>query len=133
MLQQWDVANNEIVIIRATNLTGKPIVLEPKPRVCFPRIFWNVGRRSIPWWESGVEDVPTEGLGARQARAWAPVLTAVIASAVSRVVAASGSFSRVVVGVSAGVDGAACVVVVTEAFMHRDNSELPATWWCLVD
>ena len=36
-----------------------------KPRVCFSRIFRDVGRRSVPWWESSVEDVPAEGL-----RAW---------------------------------------------------------------
>ena len=129
----WEIANNEIVIIRATGLTGKPIVLEPKLGVCFPRIFWNVGRRSVPWWESGVEDVPTEGLRARQAGARALVLAAVVASTTSRVVATSGSFSRVVVGASAGVDGATRVAVVTEAFIHRDNSALPAAWWCLVD
>ena len=55
-------------------MTGKPIVFEPKPEVCFPRIFRDIGRRSVPWWESSVEDVPAEGLRARQARARAPVL-----------------------------------------------------------
>ena len=74
-------------------MTGKPIVFEPKPGVCFPRIFRDVGRRSVPWWESSVEDVPAEGLRARQARARAPVLADVVASATLRVVATFGSFS----------------------------------------
>ena len=42
------VANNEIVITRPTGLTCKPIVFEPKPEICFARIFRDVGRRSIP-------------------------------------------------------------------------------------
>ena len=84
-------------------MTVKPIVLEPKPGVCFPRIFWNVGRWSVPWWESGVEDVPTEGLRARQARDRALVLAAVIASAASRVVAAVNLLSLVPPSVPTGV------------------------------
>ena len=91
--EQWKVADNEVIIIRTTGLTGKPIVFKPKSRVCFPRIFRDIGRRSIPWWEGCVEDVSAEGLRARQAGARAPVLAAVVASAAPRVVAAFGSFS----------------------------------------
>ena len=91
--EQWEVANNEIVIIRATGLTGKPIVFEPKPGVCFSRIFRDIGGRSVPWRESSVEDVPTEGLRAWQAGAQAPDLAIVVASTMPRVVATFGSFS----------------------------------------
>ena len=91
--EYWEITNNEIVIIRDTGLTGKPIVLEPKPGVCFSRIFRDIGGRAVPWWESSVEDVLAEGLRARQAGAWASVLTAVIGSATPRVVAMFGSFS----------------------------------------
>ena len=59
-----------------------------------------------------------EGLRAREARAQALVLAAVIASAVMRMIAMVGSFSRVAVGTSAGVEGAACVVVATETLMY---------------
>ena len=131
--EQQEIANNEIVITRATGLTGKPIVFEPKPGVCLPRIFRDIGRWSIPWWESSVEDVPAEGLRAWQAGARALVLAVVVASAALRMIAVMGSFPRVIVGAPTGVDGAARVVVVTEVFMHRDSSELPAAWWCLVD
>ena len=63
--EQWKVADNKVIIIRTTGLTGKPIVFEPKSRVCLPRVLRGIGRWSIPWWESSVEDVPTEGLRAR--------------------------------------------------------------------
>jgi len=85
--------NNEIVIIRITGLTGKPIVFEPKSKVCFPRIFRDIGRRSVPWREGSVEDVPAEGLRARQAETRAPILTAIVVSTALRVVATFGSFS----------------------------------------
>ena len=57
--------DNEVVIIRTTGLTCKPIVFKPKPRVCLPGVLRDVGRWSIPWWERSIEDVPVEGL-----RAW---------------------------------------------------------------
>ena len=85
--------DNEVVIIRITDLTGKPIVFKPKSRVCLPRVFRDIGRWSIPWRECSVEDVPAEGLRPRQAGARAPVLATVIVSAMSRVVAMFGSFS----------------------------------------
>ena len=91
--EQWKVADNEVIIIRTTSLVGKPIVFKPKPGVCLPRIFRDIGRWSIPWRESGVEDMLAEGLRAQQAGAWAPVLAAVVTSTTSRVVAAFGSLS----------------------------------------
>ena len=74
-------------------MIGKVIVFEPKPGVCFSGIFRDVGRRSVPWWESSVEDVSAEGLRARQAGARASVLAAVIASTAPSEVAVFGSFS----------------------------------------
>ena len=74
-----------------------------------------------------------EGLRAWQARAWASVLAAVIASAASGMVATSGCLSCVALGMPAGVDGAAHVAVVAEMLMYQDRSVLPTTLWCLVD
>ena len=125
--------NNEIIITRTTGLTGKPIVFEPKPGVCFSRIFRDIGGRSVPWWESSVEDVLAEGLRAWQAGARAPVLTAVVASTASRMIAAVGSFPWVTIGAPAGIDGAVCVVVVAETLMYLGHNALPAALWCLVD
>ena len=61
------------------------------------------------------------------------VLTAVVASATTRVIAASGSLSWVVVGASMGVEGVACVTVVAETLTHWDRGVLPTTLWFLVD
>ena len=74
-----------------------------------------------------------EGLRAQQAEARALVLVAVVASAMTRMIAMVGSFSRVAAGASAGIEGAACIAVVAETLMHRDSSALSATRWCLVD
>jgi len=83
--------------------------------------------------ECSVKDVPAEGLRPWEAKAWAPVLTAVVAFIVSRMIATVGSFSWVTVGASAGIEGAACVVVAAETLMYRDYSVLPTALWCLVD
>ena len=112
--EQWKVADNEVIIIHTTSLIGKPIVFEPKSRVCLPRELRDIGRWSVPWWECSVEDVPAEGLRPWQVGARAPVLTAVVASAALKTIATAGSFPRVAAGASAGVEGAACVVVVAE-------------------
>ena len=60
--EQWKVADNEIVTIHSTGLASKPIILEPQFGVCFPRVFLDVGRWSVPRWEDGVEDVSAKGL-----------------------------------------------------------------------
>jgi hypothetical protein len=62
--EQWKVVDNEVIIICTTGLTVKSIVFEPKSRVCLPRVLRDIGRWSVPWWESSVEDVPAEGLRA---------------------------------------------------------------------
>ena len=41
-LEQWKVADNEIISIRSTSLAGKPIILEPQSGVHFPRVFRDV-------------------------------------------------------------------------------------------
>ena len=46
--EQWEVADNEVMIIRTTGLTGKPIVFKPKPGVCLPGVLRDVSRWSIP-------------------------------------------------------------------------------------
>jgi len=73
---------------------------------------------AIPWWECSVEDVLAEGLRAWQVGAQAPVLTAIIASAASRMIAVVGSFSRVTVGTSAGIESATCIAVMVETLMY---------------
>ena len=75
----------------------------------------------------------TKGLRSWQAGARAPVLAAIVASAMMRMIAAAGSFSWIVVGASTGIEGAACIVVAAETLMYRDRNALPTALWCLVD
>ena len=77
--------------------------------------------------------MPVEGLRAWQAGARASVLAAVVVPAATRVIATVGSFSWVIVGMSAGVEGAVCVAVTAETLMYLGHSALPTTLWCLVD
>ena len=107
-------------------MTCKLIVFEPKPEVCFPRIFRDVGRRSVPWWEGSIEDVSAEGLRPRQVGAWASVLAVVVASATTRVIAVASPLSWIIMGTPASIESDACVVVTTETLMHRDCGVLPA-------
>jgi len=74
-----------------------------------------------------------EGLRTQQAGAWALVLAAVEASAATRMIATVGSFSRVAVGMSMGVEGAACVAVAAETLVYQDRGTLPTTLSYLVD
>ena len=116
--EQWEVAYNEVIIIRTTGLIGKPIVFEPKSGVCLFGVLRDIGRWLVPWWESSIEDVPAKDLRAWQAGARALVLATVVASIVTRMIAMVGSFSWVTVGASTGIEGATCVVVATETLMY---------------
>ena len=74
-----------------------------------------------------------KGLRAWQARAQALVLAAIVASTVSRMVAAVGSLPYVAMGAPTGVDGASHIAVVAETLMYRDSGVLPVAWRCLVN
>ena len=87
----------------------------------------------VPWRESSVEDVSTEGLRPRKAGAQASVLATVVASIAMRVIATASSLSWFIVGTPAGIEGVACVSVASETLMHRDHGVLSATLWRLVD
>ena len=130
--EQGEVANNEVITIRAVGLTSKPVVFVPQAGVRLPGVLRDVGRRSIPWRESHVEDVPIENLGPRQVRAWAPVFAAIVASTATRMVAVADLLSLVTPSTPAGVYGVACVTVGAETLMHQDLGEPPLSrgaWW----
>ena len=57
--------DNEIIIIRSIGLASRLIILKPQSGVHFSRVFRDVGRWSVSWWEDGVEDVSAEGLRSR--------------------------------------------------------------------
>ena len=124
--------DNENVTICSTGLASKPIILEPQSGVCFPGVFPDVGRRSVPRWKDSVEDVSAKGLRSRQVRARALVLATVIASTMMRVVSTSSLLPLITVGTPAGIEGVACIMVEAEMLMHRDrNTFLPPcyAWW----
>ena len=127
--EQWEVVHNETVTIHSTGLASKPIILESQSGVCFPAVFWDVGRRSVPRWEDDVEDVSAKGLRSRQVEAWALVLAVVIASATMRVVAAASLLPLI----AAGIQGVARVMVEVETLMHRDLGTQPAALLRVVD
>ena len=114
-------ADNDIIIIRSTDLVGKPIILKPQSGVHFPRVFQDVGWRSVPWWKDDIEDVLNKGLRSWQVGAQASVLTAVIASTITRVVAMACPLPRITMGMSTCVEGVARVMLAAETLMHRDR------------
>ena len=77
--------------------------------------------------------MPGEGLRARQARARTLVLTGVVASAVMRMIAVTGSLSWIIMGTPMSIESATCVAVTAETLMHQDRGTLPAALWCMVD
>ena len=95
-------------------MASKPIILEPQSGVRFPRVLWDIGRRSVPWWKGGVEDVPAEGLRSRKAEARALVLADVVASATTRVIATGSPLPRIAAGMPVGIKGGTCITVVAE-------------------
>ena len=131
--EQWEVVDNETVTIRSTDLESKPVILEPYSGVRFPRVFWDVGQRSVPWWEGGAEDVLAEYLRSRQVGAQALVLAVVVASVMTRVVAIAGFLSLVASSTPTGIQGVTSVTVEVETLMHWDHGALLAALWHLVD
>ena len=95
--------DNEIVTIRSTGLARKPIILEPQSGVYFLGVFWDVGRRSVPWWEDSGEDVSAKGLRSWQVRARASVLAAVVESATTRVLATASLLPLITMGTPVGI------------------------------
>jgi hypothetical protein len=87
--EQGEVADDEIVIVRSTQLEGQTVVRKPQFRPRFPRVLGDSSRGSEPGQERRPSYGPDEGL-----RTWwfgrgAPILLAVIASPTPGVVASA--------------------------------------------
>jgi hypothetical protein len=85
--KQGEVADNEVIVVRSTQLAGQPVVRKPQLRPCFPRVLGDGSRGSKP----GRERRPSYGL-AEGLRTWwfgrgDPILLAVVASPTPGVVA----------------------------------------------
>jgi hypothetical protein len=87
--EQGEVADDEIVIVRSTQMAGQPVVCKPQFRPCFPRVLGDGSRGS----ESSRERRPSYG-PAKGLRTWwfgrgASILLAVVASPTPGVVASA--------------------------------------------
>jgi hypothetical protein len=110
--EQGEVADDEVVIVRSTQLAGQPVVREPQFRPRFPPVLGDGSRGPEP----GRERRPSYGL-AESLRTWwfgrrAPILLAVVASPKPGVVASAHPLIEVGSTVAA-------IVLVAEAARGR--------------
>jgi hypothetical protein len=106
--EQGEVADDEVVIVRSTQLAGKPVVREPHFRPCFPRVLGDGSRGSEPGREWRPSYGPAESLRTGWFGRGTPILHAVVASPTPRVVASAHLLVEVGLTVAA-------VVLVAEA------------------
>jgi hypothetical protein len=110
--EQGEITDNEVVIVRSTQLAGEPIVREPQFRPCLPRVLGDGSRGSEPGREWRPSYGPAESLRTGWFGRGTPILPAVIESPTPGVVASA----HLLVEVGSTV---AAVVLVAEA-----------TWGC---
>jgi hypothetical protein len=110
--EQGEVTDDEVVIVRSTQLAGQPVVREPQFRPCFPRVLGDGSRGSEPGREWRLSYGPAESLWTGWFGRGTPILPVVVASPTPRVVASA----HLLVEVGSTV---AVVVLVAEA-----------TWGC---
>jgi hypothetical protein len=106
--EQGEVADDEVVIVRSTELAGQPVVREPQFRSRFPRVLSDGSRGPEPGREWRPSYGPAESLQTGWFRRGTPILPAVVASPTPWVVA----LAHLLVEVGSTV---AAVVLVAEA------------------
>jgi hypothetical protein len=87
--EQGEVADDEVVIVRSTQLAGQPVIREPQFRPCFPRVLGDGSRGSEPGRERRPLYGPAESLQTGWLGRGAPILPAVVASPAPGVVASA--------------------------------------------
>jgi hypothetical protein len=85
--EQGEVTDDEVVIVRSTQLIGQPVVRKPQFRPCFPRVLGDGSRGSEPGRERCLLYGPAKGLRTRRFERGAPILPAVVVPPTPRVVA----------------------------------------------
>jgi hypothetical protein len=78
--QQGEVADDEVVIVRSTQLAGQPVVRKPQFWPRFPRVLSDGSRGSEPGRERHPSYGPAEGLRTWWFERGAPILLTVVAS-----------------------------------------------------
>jgi hypothetical protein len=84
-----EVADDEVVIVRSTQLVGQTVVREPQFRSRFPRVLCDSSRGSEPGRNRRLSDGPAEGLRTGWFGRGTPILPAVVASPTPGVVASA--------------------------------------------
>jgi hypothetical protein len=113
--EQGEVADDEVVVVRASQLAGQPVVRKPQLRPCFPRVLGDGSRGLEPGRERRSSYGPAEGLWTWRFGRGAPILLAVVASPTPGVVASAHLLVKACSTVAA-------VVLVAEAtwgYRHR--------------
>jgi hypothetical protein len=87
--EQGEVADDEVVVVRSSQLAGQPVVCKPQLRPCFPRVLGDGSRGPEPSWERCPSYGPAEGLQTWWFGRGAPILLTVLASPMPRVVASA--------------------------------------------
>jgi hypothetical protein len=87
--EQGEVADDEVVIVRSTQLAGQPVVHKPQFRSCFPRVLGDGSRGSKPGREQRPSYGPAESLRTGWFGRGTPILPAVVASPTPGVVASA--------------------------------------------
>jgi hypothetical protein len=136
--EQGEVADDEIVIVRSTQLAGQPVVRKPQFRPRFPRVLGDSSRGSEPGQERRPSYGPAEGLRTRWFGQGAPIPLAVVASPTPGVVALAhllveaGSTVAAVVLVAEATRGyRRCVPRapgVDRGFTHESGSRCAMLW-----
>jgi hypothetical protein len=87
--EQGEVADDEVVIVRSTQLAGQPVIHEPQFRPRLPRVLGDGSRCPEPGRERRPSYGPAESLRTGCFGRRAPILLAVVASPTPGVVASS--------------------------------------------
>jgi hypothetical protein len=87
--EQGEVADDEVVIVRSTQLAGQPEVREPQFRPCFPQVLGDGSRGSEPGRERRPSYGPAESLPTGWLGRGTPILPVVVASPTPGVVASA--------------------------------------------
>jgi hypothetical protein len=113
--EQGEVTDDEVVIVRSTQLAGQPVVRKPQFRPCFPRVLGDGSRGSKPGRERRPSYGPAKGLRTRRFRRGALILPAVVASPMLGVVASA----HLLVEVGSTVTAVVLVAEATRGCRHR--------------
>jgi hypothetical protein len=87
--EQGEVTNDEVVIVRSSQLAGQPVVRKPQFQPCFPRVLSDGSRGSEPGRERCPSYGPAESLRTGWFGRGTPILPAVVASPTPGVVASA--------------------------------------------